>query len=68
MTFLAPNFECFTNDAFCSHSFGCACFRRLRLIVVKVQNYGKIVFIQNIFENGWWGGCIRSIPHIPLVV
>ena len=32
---LAPNFECFTNDAFCSHSFDYACLRRLRHIVMK---------------------------------
>ena len=31
----------------------------------EVRNYGKILFIQNIVENGWWGGCIRSILHIP---
>ena len=31
----------------------------VRLIVTKkVQNYGKTVFIKNMFENGWWGGCI----------
>ena len=34
--FLAPNFECFTNnDAFCLHSFDYACLRRLRHIVMK---------------------------------
>ena len=34
----------------------------VRLIVIeKVRNYGKIVFIKNMFENGWWGGCS---PHI----
>ena len=28
----------------------------VRLIVIeKVRNYGKIVFIKNMFENGWWG-------------
>ena len=31
--------------------------------IEKIRNYGKIVFIKNMFENGWWGGCI---PHIPL--
>ena len=35
VTFLAPNFECFTNDAFCSHSFDYACVRRLPHIVMK---------------------------------
>ena len=34
----------------------------VRLIVVeKIQNYEKIVFMKNVFENGWWG----CIPHIP---
>ena len=28
--FLAPNFECFTNDAFCSHSFDYV-WRHMRL-------------------------------------
>ena len=23
-------------------------------VIKKVQNYGKIVFIKNMFENGWW--------------
>ena len=32
---LAPNFKCFTNDAFCSHSFDYACLRRLRHVVLK---------------------------------
>ena len=28
----------------------------VRLIVVeKVRNYGEIVFIKNMFQNGWWG-------------
>ena len=36
----------------------------VRLIVMEnVRKYGKIVFIKNMFENGWWRGCI---PHIPL--
>ena len=33
--FLAPNFECFTNDAFCAHSFDYARVGRLRHIVMK---------------------------------
>ena len=28
----------------------------VRLIVIeKVRNYGEIVFIKNMFQNGWWG-------------
>ena len=26
----------------------------------KVRNYGKIVFIKSMFENGWWGD---ASPH-----
>ena len=34
--FLAPNFKCFNKyDASCSHSFDCACLKRLRYIVMK---------------------------------
>ena len=35
VAFSAPNFECFTNDAFSSHSLDYACLRRLRYIVMK---------------------------------
>ena len=35
---------------------------RLRLIAIEeVRNYGKIVYIKHIFENGWWEGCIPLI-------
>ena len=73
--FLAPNFECFTKyDAFCSHSFDYACLRRRRHIVMKRfenRHYGKILFVQNIVENGWWGNgecvayALRSAPPLP---
>ena len=33
--FLVSNFECFTNDVFCSHNFDYACLRQLRHIVTK---------------------------------
>ena len=42
-------------DTFCSHIFDYACLWRIRLTVIEeVRNYGKIVCIKNIFENGWW--------------
>ena len=43
------NSECFAKyDAFCSH------YARVRLIAIEeVRNYGKFVYIKNIFENGW---------------
>ena len=25
------------------------------IVIEEVQNYIKIIFINNIFENGWWG-------------
>ena len=36
----------------------------------EVRNYRKTLFIQNIIENGWWGGCIPHIPPLdpPLVI
>ena len=33
--FLASNFECITNYAFCSHSFDYACLSRFKHIVMK---------------------------------
>ena len=58
--FLAPNFECFTKyDAFCSHSFDyvtCVLKATKAYCYEEVRNYEKILFIQNIVENGWWWG------------
>ena len=69
VTFLAPNFECFTNDAFCSHSFDYACSRRLRHIVMKrFEIMEKFLFIPNIVENGWWGDAYVAYPTSPVVV
>ena len=55
LNFLPLSRECFTKyDALCTFSI----MRPLgvRLIVIKkVRNYGKLVFIKNMFENGWWG-------------
>ena len=28
---------------------------------VEVRNYGKILFIQSVVENGWWGGIRVSL-------
>ena len=42
---------------FCTHIFDYANMRAedVRLIAnEKVRNYGKIVYIKNIFDNGWW--------------
>ena len=61
-----PNSECFAKyDAFCSHIFDYACLRRsLRLSDIdEVQNYGKIVYIKSIFENGWWEDAYSLGPH-----
>ena len=51
--------------AFCSHIFDYACiYKGVRLIAIKeVQNYGEIVYIKHIFENGWWeDACSLSYP------
>ena len=29
--------------------------RTFSIVMEKVRNYEKIVFIKNMFENGWWG-------------
>ena len=36
------------------------------IAIEKVRNYGKIVYIQNTFENGWWEDVYHwpsSYPH-----
>ena len=38
---------------------------RARLIVIdEVCSYGKIVFIQNILKNGWWGDASHTSPPL----
>ena len=40
----------------------------VRLIVIeKVQNYGKIVFIKNMFENGWWRDASPTPSRLPWI-
>ena len=47
--------KCFTKyDAFSSYIFHYVCLGRKTYCYRKIQNYGKIVFIINMFENGWW--------------
>ena len=31
----------------------------------EVRNYKKILFIQNIVENGWWGDAYAAYPTSP---
>ena len=28
--------------------------------IKEIQNYGKIAYIKNIYENGWWGDAYPS--------
>ena len=42
--------------------FGYACLRRL-VAIKEVQNYRKIVYITNFFENGWWKDAYPSSYH-----
>ena len=51
--FFDPNSECFAKyDAFCLHVFDVHA-EGVRLIAMEeIRNYGKIVYIKNIFENG----------------
>ena len=59
-TFFYFGSECFAKyDAFYWHVFDHACLRRwpkANIAFEEVRNYGKIVYIKNIFENGWWEG------------
>ena len=32
----------------------------------EIQNHGKILFIHNTVENGWWGMHTQHTPHSPL--
>ena len=53
--FFGLNSECFAKyHRFSSYIFDYACLRRsLRFNDIEVvRNYGKIVYIRNIFENG----------------
>ena len=74
--FFAPKFECFTQCNVLPLNFSVSVnimhfvctfliLRALgvRLIVIeKVRNYGKIVFIKNMFQNGWWGDASPTPP------
>ena len=53
-------FECFAKyDAFCSHIIDYA--KDVRLVAInEFRNYGKIVNVKNIFENGWWEDAYSS--------
>ena len=45
-------------------TFSIMCAKGVRFIVMKkVRNYEKIVFIKNMFENDWWGD---ASPHFSL--
>ena len=49
---VSPNIMYFV----CTFSITRALGERQRLIVTeKVRNYGDIAFINNMFQNGWWG-------------
>ena len=65
--FLAPNFECFTNDAFCSQSFVYACLRRLRHIIMKkfeiMEKFNSsIITLLKIAGEKW-----MHTPHPPWI-
>ena len=59
--FFDPNSECFAKyDAICSHVFIVRA-EGVRLIAMEeIRYYGKIAFIKNIFENGWWEDAYSS--------
>ena len=60
--FFDPTSECFAKyDAFCLHVFDVRAEGVRFITVEEIRNYGKIVYIKNIFENGWWEGRIPLI-------
>ena len=66
MLFLAPNFECFTNDAFCSHSFDYACLKRLRHIVMKrFEIMEKFYSFKTLLKIAGGGMHTQHTPHPP---
>ena len=59
LNFLPLNFSVSPNMVHFVRTFSIMRAYSVRLIVFeKVRNFGKVVFIKNMFENGWWGGCI----------
>ena len=63
LNFLPLNLRVSPNMMHLVRTFSIMCAQSVRLIVIKkVPNHGKTVFIKNMFENGWWGRCI---PHFP---
>ena len=64
LKFFDSNSGCFAKyEAFCSHIFNNARFRRKAYSYRRGSKYRKIVCIKIILENGWWedGGTM----HIP---
>ena len=61
--FFDPTSECLAKyDAFCLHVFDVRAEGVRFITVEEIRNYGKIVYIENIFENGWWE------ERIPLIL
>ena len=60
---VSPNIMYFV----CTFSITRALGERQRLIVTeKVRNYGDIAFINNMFQNGWWG--MHLPPPLPALI
>ena len=68
--FLSPHCECFTKyDAFCSHSFDYASFRRLRHIVMKRFEIRKNCYSSTALLKMAGGGMHPQHPPLdPLLV
>ena len=69
VTFFAPNFECFSNDEFCSHGFEYACLRRLRHIVMKrFKIMEKFYSSKTLLKMAGGGMHMQHTPHPPYVL
>ena len=65
--FFAPNFECFSNDAFSLRSFDYACLRRLKHIVMKrFEMMKKFCSTKTLLKMAGGGMHKQHIPHPPL--
>ena len=60
LDFWPLNLSVSPNNAFCSYIFDCACLSARLIVMEKVRNYGKLVFIKNMFKGAGEGD---ASPH-----
>ena len=61
LKFLPQNLSVSPNIMYFVRTFSIMRALGVRLIVIeKIQESGEIVFIKNMFQNGWWGNAFLS--------